>query len=153
MWYKTAQKYNMFGLPLTSKPKIKQFTGEENDDNIENVPLESEEEIEPEIEDPTPENEITPGDVQRNIEIIENDPTANMKLPPLHNNCRCVIETIPFLSMPGFQDGRRIWQKAKECCPVCEKSAIAFNSAEIQRLNNKLNKLIENASNINTIPS
>ena len=59
MWYKVAQKYNMFGLPLTSKPKVKQFAEEvdENGDDIENIKLPIEENP---IEDIIPEDEITP---------------------------------------------------------------------------------------------
>ena len=36
----------------------------------------------------------------------------------------------------NVNDGRRIWQKAENCCPVCEISARAFNQAEVQRLLN-----------------
>lgn len=135
MWYKVAQKYNMFGLPLTSKPKVKQFAEEvdENGDDIENIELPIEENP---IEDITPEDEITPEDVDANVAKIDNDPTAMMKLPPLHDNCHCYIETMPILSETNVNDGRRIWQKAENCCPVCEISARAFNQAEVQRLSN-----------------
>lgn len=135
MWYKVAQKYNMFGLPLTSKPKVKQFAEEvdENGDDIENIELPIEENP---IEDITPEDEITPEDVDANVAKIDNDPTAMMKLPPLHDNCHCYIETMPILSETNVNDGRRIWQKAENCCPVCEMSARAFNQAEVQRLLN-----------------
>lgn len=135
MWYKVAQKYNMFGLPLTSKPKVKQFAEEvdENGDDIENIELPIEENP---IEDITPEDEITPEDVDANVAKIDNDPTAMMKLPPLHDNCHCYIETMPILSETNVNDGRRIWQKAENCCPVCEISARAFNQAEVQRLLN-----------------
>lgn len=135
MWYKVAQKYNMFGLPLTSKPKVKQFAEEvdENGDDIENIKLPIEENP---IEDIIPEDEITPEDVDANVAKIDNDPTAMMKLPPLHDNCHCYIETMPILSETNVNDGRRIWQKAENCCPVCEISARAFNQAEVQRLSN-----------------
>lgn len=135
MWYKVAQKYNMFGLPLTSKPKVKQFAEEvdENGDDIENIELPIEENP---IEDITPEDEITAEDVDANVAKIDNDPTAMMKLPPLHDNCHCYIETMPILSETNVNDGRRIWQKAENCCPVCEMSARAFNQAEVQRLLN-----------------
>lgn len=135
MWYKVAQKYNMFGLPLTSKPKVKQFAEEvdENGDDIENIELPIEENP---IEDITPEDEITPEDVDANVAKIDNDPTAMIKLPPLHDNCHCYIETMPILSETNVNDGRRIWQKAENCCPVCEISARAFNQAEVQRLLN-----------------
>lgn len=135
MWYKVAQKYNMFGLPLTSKPKVKQFAEEvdENGDDIENIELPIEENP---IEDITPEDEITPEDVDANVAKIDNDPTAMIKLPPLHDNCHCYIETMPILSETNVNDGRRIWQKAENCCPVCEISARSFNQAEVQRLLN-----------------
>lgn len=137
MWYRFAIKYNRFGLPISGDlPVIKEFAGETDIDNDEIENVEPEEVIEEPIEDPTPDNEITPEDVETNVEIIDTDPTAMMKLPPLHNNCHCYIETMPILSQLNVQDGRRIWQKAENCCPACLQSSIAFNKAEIQRLLN-----------------
>lgn len=138
MWYKFAKKYNQFGLPISGDTFVKQFAGEENIPTDENdveiiKTVESEEEI---VDDPTPQNEITPEDVETNIQILESDPTANIKLPPLHNNCHCYIETLPILTQLNVNDGRRVWQKAENCCPICEQSAKTFNQAEITRLLN-----------------
>lgn len=133
MWYKEAIKYNVFGLPISSDPKVKLFAEDDEEQILEEKPLEEE----VEIEDPTPENEFTPEDLQDNIQKMDEDPTFGIKLPPLHDNCRCIIETLPILSIPGIRDGRRIWNRSENCCPICEKSAMAFNIAEIQRLRNK----------------
>lgn len=138
MWYRLAIKYNQFGLPISGGRRIKEFAGED-DTAIDENQVEVIEPVEPEddlIEDPTPQDEITSEDVETNIEILETDPTANIKLPPLHNNCHCYIETLPILSQLNVNDGRRVWQKAENCCPVCEQSAYTFNQAEITRLLN-----------------
>jgi hypothetical protein len=132
MWYREAIKYNIFGLPISGDVPVSQFAGDEEEAVIEEKPLE-----EPEIEDPTPEDELTPDDLQDNIQKIEQDPTVGIKLPPLHNNCRCIIKTLPILSQPGLQDGRRVWERSETCCDVCERTAYMFNQAEIQRLRNK----------------
>lgn len=133
MWYRKAKKYNIFGLPISNERSVSLFAeDEEEEDIVEEKPFE-----EPEIEDPTPEDEFTPEDLQEKVEQITVDPTVGIKLPPLHNNCHCVIETLPILSIPGVRDGRRVWRRSENCCPVCERSAIAFNEAEIQRLRNK----------------
>jgi hypothetical protein len=133
MWYRNAIKYNIFGVPISSDPPINLYVGEDEESTIEEKPLE--EDIE--IDDPTPEDEFTPEDLQGNIQKIENDPTYGIKLPPLHSNCHCTIETLPILTSPGIKDGKRVWMKSERCCPVCEKSAIAFNEAEKMRLRNK----------------
>lgn len=133
MWYRKAKKYNIFGLPISNERSVSLFgEDEEEEDIVEEKPFE-----EPEIEDPTPEDEFTPEDLQEKVEQITVDPTVGIKLPPLHNNCHCVIETLPILSIPGVRDGRRVWRRSENCCPVCERSSIAFNEAEIQRLRNK----------------
>jgi len=44
------------------------------------------------------------------------------KLPPIHDNCRCYIET-----MPG---GRQIWQFADNCCDYCRALANEFNHTQ-----------------------
>ena len=163
MWYRQAKKFkkkfNIFGLPIEGDKKFKYFAEEESEDetleqDVQELPFEqSEEEVveianppDIQIEDQTPEDEFTPEDLQNNIEKIENDPTALLQLPPLHNNCHCVVETLPFLSQPGMNDGRRVWKKSENCCEKCEMSAIEFNNAEVQRL---LNKGID----MNVIPS
>lgn len=137
MWYKAAKKYNSFGLPISGDYQIREFAADDelpvDENEIEVIEPEEPQEI---IQDPTPQDEITPEDVDANIEILETDPTANMKLPPLHSNCHCYVETLPILSQLNAKDGRRVWQKAENCCPVCEQSARAFNQAEITRLLN-----------------
>ena len=132
MWYRLAIKYNLYGLPISGDRPVSLFAGEDEDVEVEEAPFE-----EPEIEDPTPEDQFTPEDLEQKVEQITIDPTAGIKLPPLHNNCHCVIETLPILTSPGIQDGRRVWRRSENCCPVCERSAIAFNIAEIERLRNK----------------
>ena len=84
--------------------------------------------------------------LQEQVEKIDSDPTVLLALPPLHDNCRCEVSTLPILSVPGIKDGRRIWRKSEDCCPVCESSALEFNNAEVQRL---LLKGID----VNSIPS
>ena len=133
MWYRNAIKYNIFGLPISGNAPVNLYAGEDEEISLEEKPLE--EEIE--IEDPSPEDDFTPEDLQQKVEQITIDPTAGIKLPPLHNNCHCVIETLPVLTVPGVKDGRRVWRRSENCCPVCERSAIAFNEAETQRLRNK----------------
>ncbi len=132
MWYRLAIKYNLFGLPISGDRPVSLFAGDDEDIEVEEAPLQ-----EPEVEDPTPEDIFTPEDLEQKVEQITIDPTAGIKLPPLHNNCHCVIETLPILSAPNIQDGRRIWRRSENCCPVCERSAIAFNIAEVERLRNK----------------
>ena len=132
MWYRLAIKYNLFGLPISGDRPVSLFAGDDEDIEVEEAPLQ-----EPEVEDPTPEDIFTPEDLEQKVEQITIDPTAGIKLPPLHNNCHCVIETLPILSAPNIQDGRRIWRRSENCCAVCERSAIAFNIAEVERLRNK----------------
>lgn len=144
MWYKFAIKYNIFGLPIQGDMPIKEFASEDENLNLQDI-NEDEDEIlnvdsqdqEITVDDPTPEDEFTPQDLQKNIEILEQDPTSNFALPPIHQNCRCKIKTLPILSVPGIRDGRRIWEKAEDCCPNCLMTAKAFNQAEFQRLINK----------------
>lgn len=158
MWYRQAKKYNIFGLPISSDKKFKYFAEEDTDEQlVEETPLEepeTPETIDNEdvsadpiiIEDPTAEDEFTPQDLQEQVEKIDSDPTVLLALPPLHDNCRCEVSTLPILSVPGIKDGRRIWRKSEDCCPVCESSALEFNNAEVQRL---LLKGID----VNSIPS
>lgn len=49
-------------------------------------------------------------------------PPSQNQLPPIHENCRCYIET-----MPG---GRQIWQFADNCCDVCKALANTFNRTQ-----------------------
>lgn len=146
MWYREAKKFNMFGLPISGDKKFKLFAEEDEDESTaEETPLEissqQPEDIEnlsePEIEDETPEDVFTPEDLQNNIQKIESDPTALIQLPPLHDRCHCYIETRPILSIPGIQDGKRVWLKSENCCSKCEQTAQQFNAAEVQRLLNK----------------
>jgi hypothetical protein len=137
MWYRQAKKFNIFGLPISGDLQISQFSGEDEEIITDETPLEIPEIQEPELEDPTPEDEFTPQDLEQKVEQMTEDPTAGLQLPPLHNNCRCRVKTLPFLSQPGLKDGRRVWERSEECCGACELSAKAFNEAEVQRLLNK----------------
>lgn len=40
-------------------------------------------------------------------------------LPPIHENCRCYIETMPA--------GNKIWQFSDNCCDQCRTLAVEFN--------------------------
>lgn len=157
MWYKFAKKYNMFGLPISGDLKFNLFADEDAEESTaEETPLEIPETDLPEerddqlgenegppnpleitIEDPSGDDNFTSEDLQDNIQKIDNDPTALIQLPPLHDRCHCVIETLPILSIPGVRDGKRVWQKSDNCCPKCHETALKFNEAEIQRLLNK----------------
>jgi hypothetical protein len=145
MWYKLAIKYNMFGLPISGDKKFKFFADEDEEEmEVQETPLEEPiQQEEPEnplditIEDPSNDGEFTPEDLNQNVEKIENDPTALIQLPPLHDRCHCVIETLPILSMPGIRDGKRVWRKSENCCPKCYETSLKFNDAEIQRLLSK----------------
>ncbi len=156
MWYRQAKKFNIFGLPISGDKKFKYFAEEDSEEqSAEETPFEqpdlTEEEpeivnpVEVEVEDQSPEDDFTPDDLQENIEKIDNDPTVLLALPPLHDNCRCQVHTLPILSSPGIRDGRRVWRKSEDCCEKCEASAIEFNQAEVDRL---LRKGID----INAIP-
>ncbi len=145
MWYRQAKKFNIFGLPISGDKKFKYFAEEESEEqSAEETPFEqpdlTEEEpeivnpVEVEVEDQSPEDDFTPDDLQENIEKIDNDPTVLLALPPLHDNCRCEVHTLPILSTPGIRDGRRVWRKSEDCCEKCEASAIEFNQAEVNRL-------------------
>jgi hypothetical protein len=166
MWYKLAKKYNSFGLPISDyKYNVKQFQAgnpeiedesltEEPDTNVDENGVEIPE-ITPKpgeitIDDPTPEDGFSPADLQAKIQELEVDPTAHIKLPPLHENpdphCYCKIESRPILSQPGVNDARRVWivnHFNKETgrpinnCPKCTASAQQFNELEAQRLRNK----------------
>ena len=46
-------------------------------------------------------------------------------LPPIHDNCRCRIET-----MPG---GRQIWQYDDDCCEECLILANEFNKVQFMK--------------------
>jgi hypothetical protein len=161
MWYRQAKKFNIFGLPISGDKKFKYFAEEELDEQaVEETPFEQpdlqDEPVEPveeivnpveiEVEDQTPENDFTPEDLEENVEKIESDPTVLLALPPLHDNCRCEINTLPILSVPGVRDGRRVWRRSEDCCEKCEASANEFNNAEVQRLMLK-------GIDINAIPS
>ena len=145
MWYRQAKKFNIFGLPISGDKKFKYFAEEDSEEqSAEETPFEQpdlvEEEseivnpVEVEVEDQSPEDDFTPDDLQENIEKIDNDPTVLLALPPLHDNCRCEVHTLPILSTPGIRDGRRVWRKSEDCCEKCEASAIEFNQAEVNRL-------------------
>ncbi len=157
MWYRQAKKFNIFGLPISGDKKFKYFAEEESEEqSAEETPFEqpdlTEEEpeivnpVEVEVEDQSPEDDFTPDDLQENIEKIDNDPTVLLALPPLHDNCRCEVHTLPILSTPGIRDGRRVWRKSEDCCEKCEASAIEFNQAEV-------NRLLLKGIDINAIPS
>lgn len=150
----------MFGLPILGDRKFNLFADEDIDETqTEETPLELPEErdeqlgdksgppnpLEISIDDPSGDNNFTPDDLEQNIQKIENDPTALIQLPPLHDRCHCVIETLPILSSPGVKDGKRVWKKSDNCCPKCHETAIRFNEAEVQRLLNK-------GINLNAIP-
>ncbi len=137
MWYRLSKKLNIFRLPISGDLPVSQFAENAEGTVVEQTPLQEPEIQEPELEDPTPEDEFTPQDLEQKVEEMTEDPTAGLQLPPLHNNCRCRIKTLPFLSQPGINDGRRVWERSEECCGVCEISAKAFNEAEVQRLLNK----------------
>ena len=166
MWYKIAkQKVNTFGQPISGKSKVKLFTDEEipeTEQPVEEQPEESEEietdangvvippikplpEEEVTIDDPSNDDVFTPEDLQKNINKLQEDPTAGIKLPKsesgegedLHPNCHCRIVTLPILSKIGVQEGRRVWKHSENCCDQCRMTAQQFNQAEIQRLLNK----------------
>lgn len=161
MWYRQAKKFNIFGLPISGDRKFKYFAEEDDEELItEETPFQQPENqdeetevddeivnpVEIDIKDQTPQDEFTPQDLQENIEKIDNDPTVLLALPPLHDNCRCEIHTLPILSVPGIRDGRRVWRKSEDCCEKCESSAIEFNNAEV-------NRLLLKGIDINAIPS
>jgi hypothetical protein len=157
MWYRLAKKYNMFGLPIYGDRKYNLFADEDVDETeTAETPLELpaddlnediNDQLEDEsdtpnldditIDDPSGDNNFTLEDLQDNVQKIENDPTALIQLPPLHDRCHCVIETLPILSIPGIKDGKRVWQKSENCCPKCNETAIKFNEAEVLRLLSK----------------
>jgi hypothetical protein len=144
MWYREAYKqFNIYGLPVA------EFADEQTEVD-EDLEVEPNNAPEITIDDPTPEDEFTPEDLQQNIQTLEQDPTANLKLPPLHNledpGCYCKIENRPLLSYPGVQDALRVWVvnhfnndtgRPINNCPKCTESAKAFNVAEKIRLQNK----------------
>ena len=164
MWYKSAkQKVNLFGKPISDKPKVKTFQSTEDvdetlvdekdsnepvvDDKGIEIPQIDQKPVEISIDDPTPEDPFTPEDLQTVINEIDQDPTSIIKLPAapedygeidlgLHENCRCKIVTIPIRSKLNVQEGRRIWKHAENCCESCLLTAREFNQAEIIRLRN-----------------
>ncbi len=120
--YILATKFNLYGHPIRTTPT--RFFADEDvlddeKDIVEEMPnVEEEEEIEEPVITPDP-----PAGVQNEIVPPKQDPTANWPaswLPPtVHDNCRCVIRT-----MPG---GRKIWEKSDTCCEVCANKARIFN--------------------------
>jgi hypothetical protein len=102
MWYKFAKKYNMFGLPISGDLKFNLFADEDADEStVEETPLEIPDTELPEerdeqlgenegppnpleitVEDPSGDDNFTTEDLQENVEKIENDPTAMIKLLP-----------------------------------------------------------------------
>lgn len=64
----------------------------------------------------------TPIEDQTNEEEDFFDDTR--QVPPIHENCRCYIET-----MPG---GRKIWQFSENCCEECEFLAREFNRKQFE---------------------
>ena len=159
MWYRAAQNYNIYGLPISSgKPKVKTFSDSDGEldinqdlpnNNQEQIPdIQPEEEVT--FDDPDGDGFFSPEDLQSNIKLLEVDPTANIELPPLHSdpdpNCYCRIESRPILSQPGANDALRVWVvnhfnnetgRPINNCPKCTASAEDFNRKEIQRLRNK----------------
>jgi hypothetical protein len=143
MWYKEAYKqFNIYGLPVA------EFADEQTEVD-EDLEVEPNNAPEITIDDPTPEDEFTPEDLQQNIQTLEQDPTVNLKLPPLHNledpGCYCKIENRPLLSYPGVRDALRVWVvnhfrddgSRINNCLICIESAKDFNEKEIIRLRNK----------------
>lgn len=113
-----ATKYNQYGHPIRSKPtRFFANENEETEDNVEEMPN-----VEEETEDPVLTVE-PPAGVQNEVVPPKQDPTASWPaswLPPtVHDNCRCVIKT-----MPG---GRKIWEKSDSCCEECANKARIFN--------------------------
>ena len=159
MWYRAAQNYNIYGLPISSgKPKVKTFSDSDGELDInQDLPNNNEDQIpdiQPEeevtVDDPDGDGFFSPEDLQSNIKLLEVDPTANIELPPLHNDpdphCYCKIESRPILSQPGVNDALRVWVvnhfnnetgRPINNCPKCTASAEDFNRKEIQRLRNK----------------
>jgi hypothetical protein len=157
MWYRAAQKVNIYGLPTSSgKPKVTTFAGEDEELDVnQDLPNNSDDQIpdvQPEeevtVDDPDGDGFFSPEDLQSNIRLLEVDPTANIELPPLHNepNCYCRIESRPILSQPGVNDARRVWivnhynnetGRPINNCPKCIASADDFNKKEVERLRNK----------------
>jgi hypothetical protein len=166
MWYKIAQqKINLFGLPTSGGKKFKQYQLVEDVVEDDEAPTDLETKVDedgieiptiepkPEevtVEIPTPEDGFTTEDLEQKVVELETDPTANIKLPPLHEDpdpqCYCRIESRPILSRPGINDARRVWivnHRNQETgrpinnCPKCLASAAEFNEKEAERLRNK----------------
>ncbi len=163
MWYKAAkQKTNIFDLPISGEKKFKQYQLSDVPENADESDIEPDvmvdeegveiPQIEPQpeevtVEIPTPEDGFTPQDLQEKVIELETDPTAHIKLPPLHEDpdphCYCRIESRPILSKPGVQDARRVWivnhynqetGRPINNCPKCLASAAEFNEKEAERL-------------------
>jgi len=56
-----------------------------------------------------------------NDPLINNndDTTWNGPIPPLHERCRCQIETM--------LDGHRVWKAQSNACPICKQTRDRFN--------------------------
>lgn len=55
--------------------------------------------------------------------------SQNTLLPPIHDNCRCHIDTLP--------GGRKIWQFANNCCQQCKDLAFVFNKNQSEVFDNQ----------------
>lgn len=67
----------------------------------------------------------TPQQVQEPEEdFFEDTEDDDVQMPPIHENCRCYIET-----MPG---GRKIWQFSENCCEECRVLAREFNRKQFE---------------------
>ncbi len=53
----------------------------------------------------------------------------NALIPPIHDNCRCYIDTLP--------GGRKIWQFSDNCCQKCKDLAFIFNRNQSEVFDNK----------------
>ena len=51
----------------------------------------------------------------------------NLTLPPVHDGCRCKIETMPA--------GNQIWQFSNNCCQYCKNLALEFNRSQQTEIN------------------
>ena len=53
----------------------------------------------------------------------------NALIPPIHDNCRCYIDTLP--------GGRKIWQFSDNCCQQCRDLAFIFNRNQSEVFDDK----------------
>lgn len=55
--------------------------------------------------------------------------SQNTLMPPIHDNCRCHIDTLP--------GGRKIWQFSNNCCQQCKDLAFIFNRNQSEVFDNQ----------------